>query len=61
MADLVYNDEFAGLKNCVNDFLDEEEENELFAYLKMMNKNKNVEDFMRLELTKLYFMDKDNA
>ncbi|MCR2055557.1 hypothetical protein CHLV4139_08665 [Campylobacter helveticus] len=61
IADLVYNDEFAGLKNCVNDFLDEEEENELFAYLKMMNKNKNVEDFMRLELTKLYFMDKDNA
>lgn len=61
IADLILNDEYAGLKNCVNDFLDEEEAQELFNYLKMFHKNKDIENFMRLELTKFYFKDKMNA
>ena len=60
IADLVYYDETKGLKNCVKDFLDENEEKELFTYLKIINKSKNVENFMIYELTKLYFEDKEN-
>ena len=58
IADLVYKGETAGLKNCVQDYLDDNEESELFNYLKLINKNKKVDDFMKFELTKLYFKDK---
>lgn len=61
IADLVYLDETYGLKNCVNDFLNEKEAQELFEYLKIINQSKNVENFMKFELTKLYFKDKQNA
>ena len=53
IADLVYKGETAGLKNCVQDYLDDNEESELFNYLKLINKNKKVDDFMKFELTKL--------
>lgn len=61
IADLVYLNQTQGLKNCVNDFLDSNDELELFEYLKMINTQKSVESFMRLELTDLYFKDKQNA
>ncbi|MBT0612816.1 hypothetical protein [Campylobacter hyointestinalis] len=58
IADLVYSGDTDGLKNCVKDYLDDDEELELFGYLKLINKNKKVDDFMKFELTKLYFKDK---
>lgn len=61
IADLVYLNKTQGLKNCVNDFLDSNDEMELFTYLKMINTQKSVESFMRLELTKLYFQNKHNV
>lgn len=57
----MYLNQTQGLKNCVNDFLDANDELELFEYLKMINTQKSVESFMRLELTNLYFKDKQNA
>ncbi|ASY39707.1 hypothetical protein [Taylorella equigenitalis] len=61
IADLVYFDDSYGLKNCVYDFLDDEDTNELYSYLKIINQTKNVEQFMKYELTKLYFRDKNYA
>lgn len=61
IADLVYFNQTQGLKNCVNDFLDFNDEIELFQYLKIINTKQNVDSFMRLELTNLYFKDKQNA
>lgn len=58
IADLVYLGKINGLKNCVYDFLTEEESKELYGYLKKINKNKQVDEFMKFELTKLYFSDK---
>lgn len=58
IADLVYSGDIDGLKNCVRDYLDEDEEIELFGYLKLINKSHMVDDFMKFELTKLYFKDK---
>ena len=61
IADLVYEGNTKELKNCVSDFLDDDEVIELYEYLKIINKYKNVEDFMKYELTKLYFRDMENA
>lgn len=58
IADLVYFDKTEGLKNCVSDFLDDSDELELYKYLKIINKEKNIEYFIKHELTKLYFKDK---
>ena len=58
IADLVYLDKTAQLRYCARDFLNDDEKQELFEYLKIINKTKNVEDFMKWELTKLYFKDK---
>ncbi len=58
IADLVYSGNIDGLKNCVRDYLDNDEELELFGYLKLINKSQMVDDFMKFELTKLYFKDK---
>ncbi|MSN96900.1 hypothetical protein CFF98v445_00560 [Campylobacter fetus subsp. fetus] len=58
IADLVYSGDTDGLKNCTRDYLDDDEELELFGYLKLINTNKKVDDFMKFELTKLYFKDK---
>lgn len=55
IADLVFLNQMNDLKNCVNDFLNDEEEVELYNYLKNINKNKNVENFIKFELTKFYF------
>lgn len=59
IADLVYNDRFTQLQYCANDFLNEKEQKELYKYLKIINKSKNVEHFMKYELTKMYFKDKN--
>ena len=48
----------AQLRYCAKDFLNDDEKQELFDYLKIINKTKNVEEFMKLELTKLYFEDR---
>ena len=61
IADLVYENNTRELQNCVYDFLDDEEAVELFKYLKIINKYKNIEDFMKYELTKLYFKEIKNA
>lgn len=61
IADLVYENNTKELKNCVYDFLDENEAKELFEYLKIINKHKDIEDFMKYELTKLYFKEFKNA
>lgn len=58
IADLVYKGETNGLKNCVRDYLENDEEAELFGYLKLINTNEKIDDFMKFELTKLYFKDK---
>lgn len=58
IADLVINNQTNGLRNCVYDFLDDDEAKELYSYLKLEQHNKNVENFMKYELTKLYFADK---
>lgn len=55
IADLVYLDKTAGLRYCAKEFLSDEDKKELFKYLKIINKTKNVEEFMKMELTKLYF------
>jgi transcriptional regulator with XRE-family HTH domain len=61
IADLVYENNTRELQNCVYDFLDDDEAVELFKYLKIINKYKNIEDFMKYELTKLYFKEIKNA
>lgn len=61
IADLVYENKTRELQNCVYDFLDDDEAVELFKYLKIINKYKNIEDFMKYELTKLYFKEIKNA
>lgn len=60
IADLVYENNTRELQNCVYDFLDDEAV-KLFKYLKIINKYKNIEDFMKYELTKLYFKEIKNA
>lgn len=58
IADLVYLDNVEQLRYCVNDFLSKDDEKELFEYLKIINQTKNIEEFMKWELTELYFKDK---
>ena len=59
IADLLYNGKFAGLQNCAYDFLDEQDEEELFLYLIRLREKKEIDNFMKYELTKLYFKDKN--
>lgn len=40
IADLIYNEEFKELKNCSYDFLSNEDERELFKYLKLLRDKK---------------------
>ena len=58
IADLLYNGKFVELQNCAYDFLNTEEEKELFSYLKLLRDRKGIENFMKYELTKLYFDEK---
>lgn len=58
IADLVYLNKTEGLKNCVNDFLNSDDEKTLFSYLQKI-KNENIENFMKFELTKLYLGGKN--
>lgn len=59
IADLLYNGEFKELKNCSYDFLTTKDEKELFTYLKLIKDRNGIENFMKYELTKLYFEDKN--
>lgn len=65
IADLVYANETKELKNCVKDFLSDDDEKELFKYLKILLENSQIDDkekienFMKFELTKLYFGEKN--
>lgn len=61
IADLLFHDERNGLKYCVKDYLNDEEARELFDYLKILSKVKDVEEFMKWELTLLYFEEKEHA
>lgn len=58
IADLVYLDRMAQLRYCANDFLNDDEKQELFDYLKIINKTKNVEEFIKTELPTFYLSDK---
>lgn len=58
IADLVYLGNIQELKNCVDDFLNDEEAQELFGYLKLLPKTEYIENFMKYELTKLYLQKK---
>lgn len=58
IADLVYLDRVAQLRYCARDFLNDDEKQELFNYLKIINKTKNVENFMKTELALFYLKDK---
>lgn len=61
IADLVFVGDTKQLKNCVYDFLTKEETIELFEYLKKINEVKDIQHFIKTELTKLYFEDKINV
>lgn len=55
IADLVYVKQTQGLKNCCYDFLDQDEEKELYEMLKkLLPVNPEIENFLKYELTKLY-------
>lgn len=58
IADLVYAGQTKELQNCVYDFLNDDETKELYKYLQEINKVKNIDTFIRRELTKFYFEDK---
>ena len=60
IADLVYLGKTQGLKNCVDDFLDSMEAQELFEYLKLLLKKEHIENFIKYELTNLYFKERKN-
>lgn len=60
IADLVYLKRYNELQGCVNDFLNENDEKELFSYVKFLYEKTKREDlfkFMKFELTKQYFKD----
>ncbi|WP_181806884.1 hypothetical protein [Helicobacter canadensis] len=48
------------MKNCVDDFLDSMEAQELFEYLKLLPKKEHIENFIKYELTNLYFKERKN-
>lgn len=59
IADLLYFNKNIGLKGCVNDFLDSNDEIELFELLKDLPQTMIIENFLKYELTKLYFKEKN--
>ncbi len=61
IADLLWYDETAQLQGCVREFLLDNEKQELFNYLKIISKSKNVDEFIKQELPVFYLMEKKNA
>ncbi len=57
IADLVLNNDTKELKNCVSDYLDDDEAKELYENLKKFKILNNVENFLKYELTKFYFLE----
>ena len=60
IADLVLKNEIKELKNCVYDYLDDDETKELYEILKKYKTLDNIKNFLKYELTKYYFLDKEN-
>ena len=60
IADLVLKNEIKELKNCVYDYLDDDEAKELYEILKKYKTLDNIKNFLKYELTKYYFLDKEN-
>ncbi|KQI04772.1 hypothetical protein Y864_01260 [Campylobacter jejuni CVM 41908] len=52
--------EIKELKNCVYDYLDDDETKELYEILKKYKTLDNIKNFLKYELTKYYFLDKEN-
>ena len=50
IADLVYFEESRDREGCVREFLNEEEKNELFEYLKIIAQTKDISAFLKSEL-----------
>ncbi|TEY00739.1 hypothetical protein [Campylobacter sp. US33a] len=59
IADLLYFNKTAQMQGIVDDFLDEDDAMELFNYLKILPKTQIVQRFLKYELTKLYFKEKN--
>ena len=60
IADLVLKNDIKGLKNCIYDYLDDDEAKELYEILKKYKTLDNIKNFLKYELTKYYFLDKEN-
>lgn len=58
IADLLYFGKNEELKGCINDFLDSNDELELFELLKDLPQTEMIKHFLKYELTKLYFKEK---
>lgn len=61
IADLVISKNTKGLKNCVYDYLSDDEAQALYDMLKPFKDRKDIDDFLRLELTKYYLKEANNA
>lgn len=61
IADLVYFGKASELRGCVNDFLDSADEIKLFYFLKDLPQTAMVNNFLKYELTKLYFSERNNV
>ena len=61
IADLVISKNAKGLKNCVYDYLSDDEAKILYDILKPFKDRKDIDGFLRLELTKYYFKEAKNA
>lgn len=57
VADLVYySDNLDELKFIFSDMLNEDEESEAFEYMKIISKHKDIDEFLKRELPKKYYM-----
>ncbi len=50
IADLVYFEQMQDLEGCAREFLNENEKNELFEYLKIIAQKKDISAFLKSEL-----------
>ena len=59
IADLVYFNETRDLEGCAREFLNENEKNELFNYLKIIAQKKDISAFLKNELPIQYLKEKN--
>ena len=50
--------QLSSLHNCCNDFLNEDETEHLYQYLRSIKNNPRVDEFLKYEFTVRYFNDK---